>query len=98
MLPDLLRTDAGVSLLGAGILVGYLSGLAFTVMLFWRRITKPTVAEEVRQLQTALDDMLGHNKTLLKVNDELARHLKAAQLQLRCTDTRSRGQAMKGAA
>ena len=38
---DLLRTDGGMALAGALVLVGWVTGAAFIVTVYWRRLTHP---------------------------------------------------------
>lgn len=90
---EVLHTDAGVSLIGASLLVGWLSGVAFTVCLFWRRITSgPTHQEEYRRLTEQRDEACTQVRVLLDQNARLAHHLimEAGEdaLQGRCARSR----------
>lgn len=68
----LTTTEAGLALAIWSMLVGVLCGMALVCCLFWRRLTAPTRAEEIRRLRADLDEAGAQIRSLLSQNGDLA--------------------------
>lgn len=77
-------------------LVGWVCGIAFTLSLFWRPITRSRhEGEAMRLLRLQLEDSDKQLTAAIQANDRLARML---VLQARCETTRVGGVSGRGAA
>lgn len=66
----LLATEPGIALAGALVMFGWLCGVAFMAVWFWRRLTRPL--DEERRLRLALEDADRQLVHLYAANGRLA--------------------------